>query len=123
MLNLSVYLSCAIIQAISFSQLLGSPAQPSTSTYLNALQSTLTQILSAIMTYVLTRHSASSPTDPLGKRYRAWFVLAWLLPVVSFAVLRWSQGISTLLSFVGSAVTGFLQVVLVVDMRGPKVLP
>jgi hypothetical protein len=122
-LNLSIYLSCAIIQTISFSQLPNNPAPPSTSATFNAVQSTLTQMLSAIMTYILTIRSLDSHTNHIGKRRNAWFVLAFFLPVVSLAVIKWTPGVSALLSFVGTAVTGFLQVVLVVDMQGPKVLP
>jgi hypothetical protein len=121
-INLSAYFICAIIQALSFSKLPDSPNPPSTSANLNALQSTLTQMLSAIMTYVLTIRSLGSHTNHLGRRHKAWFVLAFFLPVVSFAVMRWMPGLNPLLSFVGTAVTGFLQVVLVVDMRSLKVL-
>jgi hypothetical protein len=122
-LNLSIYLSCAIIQAISFSQLPNNPAPPSTSAIFNAIQSTLTQMLSTTMTYILTIRSLDSHTNHIGKRHKAWFVLAFFFPVVSLAGMKWTPGVSALLSFVGTAVTGFLQVVLVVDMKSPKVLP
>lgn len=76
------------------------------------------------MTYILTSRSANSHANSLGKRHKVWFFLAGLLPVVSLAVLKWSQGISALLSFIGTAVTGFLQVVLALEMQSPKdVLP
>jgi hypothetical protein len=80
-------------------------------------------MLSAIMTYILTIRSLNSHTNHLRKRHKAWFVLAFFLPIVSLAAMWWTPGVSDLLSFVGTAVTGFLQVVLVVDMKGPKVLP
>jgi hypothetical protein len=76
-----------------------------------------------MMTYVLTIRSPASHTGRLGRRYKAWFIFAFFLPIVSFAVMRWRPGLNPLLSFVGTAVTGFLQVVLVVDVRRPKVLP
>lgn len=111
-------MSCAIIQAISFSN--QTPFNLSASDYLNAIQTTLTQLLSVLMTYILTIRNASD--YHLGIRYRLWFVLASILPVVSFGVFKWYAGTSALLMFLGTAVTGFLQVLLAVDMKRSKVL-
>lgn len=111
------------MQAVSFSQTPRVPSASSMSANLNALQSALTQILSAFMTYILTSRTLDSKANHLGKRHKAWFVLAHLLPVVSFAVTRSMPGLAALLSFVGTAVTGILQVVLVVGERDTKGLP
>ncbi|KAH9204121.1 hypothetical protein DL95DRAFT_398768 [Leptodontidium sp. 2 PMI_412] len=73
------------------------------------------------MTYILTIRNASD--YPLGMRHQLWFTLACILPVVSFGVFKWYAGMSALLTFLGTAVTGFLQVLLVVDIKRSKVLP
>ena len=107
------------MQAISFSR--QTPSNLSASDYLNAIQTTLTQLLSVLMTYILTIRNASD--YPLGMRYRLWFVLAFILPVVAFSVFKWYAGMSALVTFLGTAVTGFLQVLLAVDMKRSKILP
>lgn len=73
------------------------------------------------MTYILTIQNASD--YHLGIRYQLWFVLACILPVVAFSVFKWYTGLSALVMFLGTAVTGFLQVLLAVDMKRSKVLP
>ncbi|KFY34726.1 hypothetical protein V494_06528 [Pseudogymnoascus sp. VKM F-4513 (FW-928)] len=118
-INLGIYLSCAIIQAISFSY--QTPSNPSASDYLNTIQTTLTQLLSVLMTYVLTIRNPSGYHR--GIRYRLWFVVACILPVVAFSIFKWYAGMSALVAFLGTAVTGFLQVLLAVDMKRPKALP
>ncbi|KAH7418730.1 hypothetical protein BKA64DRAFT_655083 [Cadophora sp. MPI-SDFR-AT-0126] len=105
-INLAIYISCTIIQAISFSS--QTPSNLSASDYLNAIQTTLTQLLSVLMTYILTIRNASD--YHLGIRYRLWFVLACILPVVALSIFKWYAGISALVTFLGTAVTGFLQV-------------
>ncbi|KFY84364.1 hypothetical protein V500_09379 [Pseudogymnoascus sp. VKM F-4518 (FW-2643)] len=117
-INLAIYLSCAIIQAISFSH--QTPSNPSASEYLNALQTMLTQLLSVLMTYILTVRNAS---DHLGIRYRLWFILVCIVPVVALSIFKWYAGISALVTFLTTAVTGVLQVLLAVDMKRSHDLP
>ena len=73
------------------------------------------------MTYILTIRQASD--HRLGVRYRLWFSVASILPVVALSILKWYGGLGELLMFLGTVVTGFLQVLLAVDMRRSKVLP
>lgn len=73
------------------------------------------------MTYVLTIRNTTDQN--LGMRYHGWFIVAGILPVIALGVLRWHPGISGLLGFLGSAVTGFLQVLLAVDMKRARFLP
>ncbi|KFY23895.1 hypothetical protein V493_05571 [Pseudogymnoascus sp. VKM F-4281 (FW-2241)] len=118
-LNLFIFLSSAILQAISFSQpALPTPPPPD---FLAAIQSTLTQLLAVLMTYILTiRHDS---TSHLSTAYRIWFCLAYILPLVALGIFRWYDGMSALLTFLGTAVTGFLQVLLAVEMKRGKGLP
>jgi hypothetical protein len=81
----------------------------------------LTQLLSVLMTYILTARNAGD--YHLSIRYRVWFVLACILPILAFGLFKWYAGMSALLTFLGTAVTGFLQVLLAVDMKRSKVLP
>ncbi|KIM94137.1 hypothetical protein OIDMADRAFT_184538 [Oidiodendron maius Zn] len=118
-INLAIYVSCTIIQAISFSN--QTPFNLSASDYLNAIQTTLTQLLSVLMTYILTIRNARD--HHLGMRYQCWLALACILPAVAFCVFKWYAGMSALLAFLGTVVTGFLQVLLAVDMKRSKVLP
>ena len=113
-------MSCAILQAISFSD--RTPTNLSASDYLNTIQTTLTQLLSAVMTYVLTKRSASDYHLAMGMGHRLWFILACILPIVAFSVFKWYPGLSALIMFLGTAVTGFLQVLLAVEIKKPKVL-
>lgn len=72
------------------------------------------------MTYILTIRNASD--YHLGMRYRLWFVLACSLPVVAFSIFKWYAGMSAV-TFLGTAVTGFLQLLLAVNIKRSKVLP
>lgn len=74
----------------------------------------LTQLLSVSMTYVL--FSRNSSDNRLGMRYKLWFGLACAFPVVALIVIRWNAGMSALATFIGTAVTGILQVFLAVNM-------
>lgn len=73
------------------------------------------------MTYILTVRNHSD--DHLGIRYRLWFILACILPVVALSVFKWYAGISALVTFLTTAVTGTLQVLLAVDMKRSHDLP
>tara|TARA_R110002060_G_scaffold64107_4_gene73299 strand:- start:681 stop:902 length:222 start_codon:yes stop_codon:yes gene_type:complete len=73
------------------------------------------------MTYILTIRNASDHL--LGVRYRLWFALACILPIVAISILKWYWGLSALVMFLGTVVTGLLQVLLAVDMKRSKVLP
>jgi hypothetical protein len=55
--------------------------------------------------------------------YWLWFVLAFILLVMAFSVFKWYTGMSVLVMFLGTAVTGFLQVLLAIDIKRSKVLP
>jgi hypothetical protein len=117
--SLTVYLSSAILQAISFARASASP--PSSSDYLSSLQTTLTQLLSVYINYILSSYSTSPHgTKSLGVRLVVWVIGAAILPVVALVVLRWSVGMNGLLSFVGTAVNGFLQVVLAIHVKGAR---
>ena len=73
------------------------------------------------MTYMLTVRNSSDHN--LDTYYRLWFLLAYLVPVIAFSVFKWHAGMSALLAFLGTAVIGFLQVLLAVDMKMSTVLP
>ncbi|OBT98838.1 hypothetical protein VE01_03277 [Pseudogymnoascus verrucosus] len=118
-INIVIYLLCAIFQTRSFSH--QTPSDSSAFDYYNAIQTALTQLLSVLMTYILTFRNASD--HHLGMRYRLWFVLASILPVVALSIFKWYSGTSVLIAFLGTAVTGILQVLLAVDMKRAHGLP
>ncbi|KFY51927.1 hypothetical protein V496_08735 [Pseudogymnoascus sp. VKM F-4515 (FW-2607)] len=118
-INLAIYLSCAIIQTVSFSHQASSST--SDSDYLNAIQTTLTQLLSVVMTYILTIRNAGD--HHLGIRYRLWLILASILPVVALSIFKWHARMGALITFLCTAVTGVLQVLLAVDMKRSHDLP
>jgi hypothetical protein len=72
------------------------------------------------MTYVLTTRTTD---HGIGARYHLWFLLACIFPITSMGVFEWNTGMSALLSFLGTAVTGFLQILLAVDMKRGHQLP
>ena len=73
------------------------------------------------ITYILSSYSTSPHgTKSLGVRLGVWVIGAAILPVVALVVLRWSVGMNGLLSFVGTAVNGFLQVVLAIHVKGAR---
>lgn len=73
------------------------------------------------MTYVLTIRNAGD--HHLGIRYRFWFILACILPVVALGIFKWHARMSALITFLSTAVTGVLQVLLAVDMKRSHDLP
>jgi predicted membrane channel-forming protein YqfA (hemolysin III family) len=73
------------------------------------------------MTYTLAFRNAGD--HHLGMRYRLWFILASILPVVALSIFKWYSGMSVLITFLGTAVTGILQVLLAVNMKRTHDLP
>jgi hypothetical protein len=73
------------------------------------------------MTYILMIRN--DPGRHLGIAFRLWFAVASLLPLGGLLALRWNEGVSALMMFLGTAVTGVLQVLLAIYMNGVKVLP
>jgi hypothetical protein len=118
-INIVIYLLCAILQTLSYSH--QTPSDFSASDYYNAIQTALTQLLSVLMTSILTFRNAGDHN--LGMRYRLWFVLAYILPVMALSIFKWYSGMSALITFLGTAVTGILQVLLAVDMKRAHDLP
>jgi hypothetical protein len=106
-----MYTASAIIQTQSYSL---QSANSSRSTVLDSLQIFLTQILSVYMLHTL--FTRQSPASSLGWGHYVWFSVASLLPVTALATQSIRPGISALMSYLGTAITGFLQVLLVVSL-------
>lgn len=117
--NLAVFLSCAILQSIAFGR--EKSRVLSSSDFLAATQSALTQVLAIVMTCVLTSRQHGSHS--LGLRHKVWILIAVMFPVAACIVLGHNASLSALLMVLGNITTGFLQVILAGSMKRQKLLP
>jgi hypothetical protein len=106
-----MYTASAIIQTQSYSLQF---ANSSRSAVLNSLQTFLTQMLAVYMLHTL--FTRQSPASSLEWGHYIWFSVASLLPVIAIATCSTRPGISALMSYLGTAMTGFLQVLLAVSL-------
>jgi hypothetical protein len=114
--NIVIYISCAIIQSVSYH----AHNSSSSGDFLNCLQSTLTQLLAIYMLYIL--FTRDSPRSSLYGPHYAWFIVASLLPVIALVTYGVRPGLSAILSYLGTAMAGFLQVLLAMGFKeGEKI--
>jgi hypothetical protein len=109
--NIVIYISCAIIQSVSYH----AHNSPSGGDFLNCLQSTLTQLLAIYMLYILS--TRDSPRSSLDGPHYAWFIVTSLLPIIALVTCGVRPGLSAILSYLGTAMAGFLQVLLAMGFK------